>query len=393
MVISMVNMCLNGLKLNSIIKAHLMNWSPPLFAIPREYSNKHSLSIAQYRKTLRVGEDFAAFEAVFGVAGDKRQFGECAWVCIRVMRTAMLAFRTWTPSKRFGDGPVEASIECPACGSETKDMKDKGCFPARFAFDACYSCMGKVEQGTGAGEEKSSISGVVFSETDKFGDPDEENNPASEPKQAQGRSRAEKLNAARCGNAFYDAILNMDSGSWYRSGIAGLVCVHGICPLLIDLKRGEKYSIPLQAIDHFRSKMPRLKKFRWLFGYDIACLWLRWLNPRRQNGGPREIKEISELVSNITTTTPAFHATTHACLAVLEQFARQNHKRCRFSRFGTNGEILVYVGEGDSQLAALYGRDTAARDTQRSHLLGLWVVRSKYPKSACCSDGESKTIY
>lgn len=305
LVLDILNLSMNGAKVHGIIAAKLMSWSPPMFAIPKMYPNADTQSPACYLKTLAASEQ-CELKNTFGHFGDRAQFKECAWITVRVMRVLVLAMRNWSPGVSFGSAPVQPRIECLACGAETKDMKRQGCFPCRSAFDACFKNCGKKERGPGGDENNSSIAGVIYAETAQFGDT-EQDGSGCQPKQAEHKRNSKTLdNTARCGGSFYQAILNQDDGNSYRSGVAGTVCVHGVCSALIDLARGEKYHIALQALNLSHLKSPGLRPCRRLFGYDIACLWRRWLGPRQEKSD-----EIRELTRNIAPVTPAFHATTH----------------------------------------------------------------------------------
>jgi len=173
------------------------------------------------------------------------------------------------------------ALKCWACFGNTRGSRT-----TRLAYDGCFNSVGKCKEDTRT--DRSTIKGIMTDETKMFSSEVNDGN-------------------FNCGNANYKASLRQSDGGWNRTGVVGLVCSHGICGQLIDLKKGEKYHLLPQLLEHYLNNNKWCHKV--VLGYDIACLFERWVN--NEAGRGEDYSKLQELFKSVRFAGGAFHMTTH----------------------------------------------------------------------------------
>lgn len=120
---------------------------------------------------------------------------------------------------------------------------------------------------------------------------------------------------ARCGTNSYrggrSSAWVTQTKQWFRRGIGGLVCVHGYIASIVDSTDHEKYGLFIQAVEHFRNHLNRRgfenANLRMLTGYDIACLFKKWLLSHM-----KEHPELMKILDLVAMCSPMLHVYTHA---------------------------------------------------------------------------------
>lgn len=189
-----------------------------------------------------------------------------------------------------GENAGGLSSGFPRLPNSLEATPTSGEFPlaaARLAFDACFS-IGGLRKGSGS----TIITGHLHEETSDY------------HKDTKGKAQHKE----RCGPTTYEA-RKRHGAHYFRSGIAGIVCVHGVGHTFSNVKKGEKYCLVPQNLKRFvnanKWATTDRKGVQIILGYDIVCLFLRWLNTH-ENQYVKDLEGITRFVG------PAFHLSTHA---------------------------------------------------------------------------------